>query len=284
MAKKPELQESKEFQLKVIWPTQTGTPGVTDKEIFDLVTKTIASCVLNLAGKGKSEMVFNNNQWQREGIRFDTAGKELKKHDLTLAIEATDQRTKLKSKQHNFVSELLFDKPKKSVCYPDINASGEYKKHDTKLKREQDLHFSNLKYCASGSLFLKGRHTTVKNLAFFADYFPGLSKLLPAKTALQEISHWDEFVFDDMRTAWDDTVFDSWMLVNRWQHKDKQLLESELSFKVEKSMADDWDYTQLAQASALYLELQKSGVFQPVPPIFFFNDPVSSHPVKLVKE
>lgn len=283
MADKLALQESKEFQLKVLWSGTEGVPGVTDREIFMRVTQVIAECVLRLARGGETTLAFNEASWLREGIRFDTPGKVFKQQNLTLAIEATDQLTKLKCKQHQFVPELLFDKPKHSVCFPHLATAAQYKKHATKFKLEQDLHFSNLKYCASGSLFLKGRQTNVKKVGFFADYFPALAQIASPQTKLEEVSHWDEFVFDDMRTAWGGVDLTSWMLVNRWQHNSSKLLESELSFKVEKIMQGDWDYKLLKQASALYLALQQSGIFQAVPPIFFYGDPVSSRPIMLVE-
>lgn len=278
-------QESKEFQMKVLWPVKAGktalVPGITDQQIFRHVTRVIAAAVTRLAEGHKIITVFNDNLWRRDGVRYDTAAHDLKRHNLTLAIEATDERTKLKCKQHSFVPELLFDKPKHSICFPDIDASGVYKKHDSKLKREQDVHFSNVKYCASGSLFVKGRAEAVDTLGFFSAYFPALTTLLPAATSLSEVSRWDEAVFDDMLTSWNKIEFSSWMLVNRWNTEGDTLLESELSFKVDKEMNADWDEAKLRRAAQLYLELQKTGAFQPVPPIFFFNDPVSSTPVRI---
>lgn len=278
-------QESKEFQMKVLWPVKAGKtalrPGITDQQIFRHVTQVIATAVARVADGHKTKTVFNDNLWRRDGVRYDTAQSDLKRHDLSLAIEASDQRTKLKCKQHSFVPELLFDKPGQSLCYPDIEASGVYKKHDSKLKLEQDLHFSNTKHCASGSLFVKGRAEQVDTLAFFSRYFPALNMLLPADTSLQEVSRWDEAVFDDMFTSWSKIEFTSWMLVNRWNRENNTLLESELSFKVDKAMKADWDYPKLHGAARLYLELQKTGAFQPVPPIFFFNDPVSSTAIRI---
>lgn len=282
------LQESKEFQMKLVWPRPGRkaklSPGVTDQQIFQHVSETLSSTIRQLAGTKKTELVFNDNLWHREGIRYDTADRILKQNNLTLAIEATDSRTKLKCKQHNFVPELLFDKPKNSVCFPDIKASSGYKKHDTKLKLEEDMHFSNNKYCASGSLFLKGRQTDVKRLEYFSRFFPALNDLLPASSALQALSHWKEAVFDDMLTSWGKTAFSSWMLVNRWDWETNDLLESELSFKVDKALDADWDHEQLHQASRLYLALEKTGAFMKLPPIFFFDNPVSSVDVQFIKK
>jgi hypothetical protein len=73
------------------------------------------------------------------------------------------------------------------------------------------------------------------------------------------------------------------MLVNRWQWETDELLESELSFKVEKTMGEEWPYDALQVASVLYLELKKTGIFQAAPPIFFYDNPVSSTNIKIVK-
>lgn len=291
MGAKVYRQESKEFQMKVIWP-QSGKakdcqPGITDQAIFQLVREQLVKTIGHLAGKKTPKFEFNDVPWRREGIRYDTAPKGepgiLKLNNLTLAVEATDQMTKLKCKQHHFIPELLFSKPSKSICYPDIQAASRYKKHDAKIKLEEDLHFSNTKFCASGSLFVKGRQVSAERMAFFSRYFPALDDLLPAETRLHEVSHWDEAVFDDFTTSWGKNVISSWMLVNRWQWGTGQLLESELSFKVEKTMGEEWPYEALQVASALYLELKKTGIFQAAPPIFFYDNPVSSTNIKIVK-
>ncbi|WP_295384580.1 hypothetical protein [uncultured Thiodictyon sp.] len=273
-------QESKEFQMKVVWPPAGQTadlqPGDTDQQIFQHVTNTLSAVVTRLAGPKQPELVFNNNLWRREGIRYDTAGRDLKRHNLTLAIEATDQKTKLKCKQHQFIPELLFDKPKHSPCLPDEKTASRYQQHAAKFKLEEDLHFSNIKYCASGSLFVKGRANHVTSLDDFSRYFPGLATLLTPATPLIQLSHWDEAIFDSMVTGWGKCRFADWMLVNRWDWETNTLLESELSFKVGKALADDWDYRILHQAATLYLELQHSGIFMAAPPIFFYDNPVSS--------
>lgn len=251
-------------------------PGKTDEALFLAVTEAVSHAVAVLGDGGRSSARFANNLWRRAGIRYDTANGELKRHQLTLAIEATDKRTKLKCKQHAFLPELLFDKPANSLCYPDIRCSGSYRKHDTKLKLEQDLHFDNIKFCASGSLFLKGRRTDVTTLGFFSTFFPGLNTVLPAATPLKEVSRWDEAVFDDMAVGWNGNGISSWMLVNRWDPKNGTLLESELSFKVSEKFGDDWDHAGIAAASDLYLALQAGGLFMALPPIFTVDNPVSS--------
>lgn len=251
-------------------------PGRTDEALFLAVTDAVSHAVALLADDNRSTARFVNNLWRRAGIRYDTAHWELKRHQLTLAIEATDKRTKLKCKQHAFLPEILFDKPVNSLCYPDIRRSGNYRKHDTKFKLEQDLHFDNVKFCASGSLFLKGRRTDVTTLGFFSTFFPGLNTLLPATTPLKEVSRWDEAVFDDMAVNWNRTRISSWMLVNRWETKGGTLLESELSFKVSEKFGGEWDHAGIAATNDLYLALQASGLFMALPPIFTVDNPVSS--------
>lgn len=279
---KVKLQESKEFQMKVMWlnldEEAIVSPCVVDQQIFNLVKKAISSAVKELAEGKPTKLVFNDKVWRREGIRYDTENSTLKSKNLTLAIEATNECTKLKCKEHNFIPELLYEKADESICYPDIQASKGYKKHKTKFKLEEDLHFSNLKYCASGSLFVEGRSTQVKTLEFFSRYFPALiTKIpLPADTPLNALSHWDEAVFDEMSVEWDGVEFKDWMLVNRWEWGTNKLIESELSFKVEKEMDKDWEYDDLRKANQLYLALQKKSLFIQVPPIFFYNKPVSS--------
>lgn len=280
MAAKIILQESKEFQMKVVWPPpgrhKKLAPGATDQQIVKLVETTISNVVNRLAGGKKGKSILDETPWRREGIRYDTANSDLKKNNLTLAIEATDEKTKLKCKQHHFIPELLYQRPKRSICYPAVKAASCCKEHGAKLKLEEDIHFSNVKYCASGSLFVKGRATQNDSAADFIKYFPHLEKRLPANTPLVPVSHWNETVFDDIQISWDQYEFSDWMLVNRWQWDSPTLLESELSFKIVNVMNDDWDYKLLQQASRLYLELQKTGIFLATPPIFFYDNPVSS--------
>lgn len=278
MAEKVLLQESKEFQLRIDIDATLAkgrrARGRDDEALFRAAAKAIREAVDSLARE--SEVDIGDDRWQRDGIRYDAADGRLKANRLTLAIEATDKRTKLKFKQHDFIPELLFAKPEQATVYPDIRKSGGYGKHDTTLKREQDIHLDNIKSCASGSLYVKGRQTDAKDSSFFARYFPGLDTILPKATPLQAISHWDETVFDDMRTRWGRTDIDAWMLVNRRDAKTGKLLESELSFKLVKKMDASWDMGLLRDASALYLALRKTGLFVELPPIFTFADPVSS--------
>lgn len=286
MSGKIPQQESKEFQMKVDIETLLGhstrLPGKTDREIYKAVIAILESAVEQIA-PDSGVVTYGEDGWRREGIRYDTSDRLLKSDYLTLAIEATDSETKLKCKSHQFVPELLYAKPKKSPCMPDWDALPDYRKNDAKFKLEQDIHFDNLKFCASGSLYLEGKKTSFPLLGSFATYFPGLGKLLNPATPLVEVSHWDEAVFDDITTDWKGgKKISDWMLVNRWQWGSKELLEAELSFKVTKAMDDDWDQDELEQAQTLYLVLQASGFFIAYPPIFTVNDPVSSVAIKVV--
>lgn len=280
MAEKVFFQESKEFQLKIDIGQCFGKgpemPAPTDKAIFEAVAQAIRQAVFSLDDGKKSKVTLNNNSWRREGIRYDAADRRLKANNLTLAIEATDKCTKLKCKEHNFIPELLFVKPGQSVVLPDIRAAAAYKKHDTTLKLEQDIHLDNIKYCGSGSLYVKGRQTAGKDSLFFSCFFPGLTAFFPAAVALREVSHWDETVFDDMSTCWGRNKIDSWMLVNRRDAGTKEFLESELSFKIVKKLDEAWDRSTLRDAGRLYLALRKTGLFQELPPIFTYDNPVSS--------
>ena len=209
-------QESKEFQMKLRWPVDgvvAATPAAEDDALFDIARRAIIDATEALAAGRRTDFEFNAQPWLREGIRYDTAQLELKRAQLTLAIEATDERTKLKCKQHHFVPELLFDADGQSLCQPDPATRERFGK--AKFKLEQDLHFSNLKYCASGSLFLNGRRTAVSDIGFFSRHFPGLAARFPANTPLQPVSHWQETVYDDFRVRCGRRVVDSWMLVTR---------------------------------------------------------------------
>lgn len=278
MAEKVFLQESKEYQMKIDIGRcfGAGAPAPSDEALFDASVRAIRQAVESLSQAGKWKVTANDNLWCREGIRYDAADGRLKAHNLTLAIEATEKRTKLKCKQHDFVPEMLFDKPEKATVFPDIKKTGDYKKHDTTLKREEDLHFDNIKYCASGSFYLKGRQTQDKDSTFFTRYYPKLEVFFPEVVPLREVSHWDESIFDDMRAVWGRNDIDSWMLVIRRDAATRALLEAELSFKVAKPLEDEWDYRALRDAGQLYLALRKTGIFQELPPIFTFANPVSS--------
>lgn len=266
-------ERSIEFQLKI-------DPGLITKksdaqkinaELYIKVQEVIAAAVRKLAGKSRLKLTFPE-PWKREGIRYDTdldkAKGLFRNHNMSLAIEATDELTKYKCKLHNFIPELLYAKPETALCYP------KDKGRDTKFKLEQDIHLDNCKYCASGSLFLKGRRTDITRVGDFSRLFPGIKSIASASTALIAVSHWQETVCGKMVTAWRDITI-QWDLVTRWDHLTGKMIESELSYKVTKRMKDDWDRDFLELASKLYLDLRIAGIFRQSPPIFYFQDPVA---------
>lgn len=286
MSNKIPQQESKEFQMKVDIDALLGSspriPGETDQIIYQAVIAALKSAVKTLA-PDSGKVTYAKNGWRREGIRYDSSDRLLKADYLTLAIEATDTDTKLKCKSHQFVPELLYTKPTKSPCMPDSDALPDYRKDDANFKLEQDIHFDNIKFCASGSLYLQGKQTNFPILGSFGTYYPGLEKLLNPATPLVQVAHWDEAVYDDITTDWKGgKKISNWMLVNRWQWGTNQLLEAELSFKITKTMGDDWDQDELEQAQALYLVLQANSFFIAYPPIFTFANPVSSVDIVVV--
>lgn len=273
MGSKIYRERSIEFQLKV---DTSQFPSKADAAAFDAalyakVQKVIVKAVKKIAGKSELRLEFPR-PWRREGIRYDSCAESAKglfrQHNMTLAIEATDAQTKFKCKQHHFIPELLYDKPKAALCYPKDKGS------DTKLKLEQDIHFDNCKFCASGSLYLDGRHTDIATVSDFSELFPGIESLAAPETALFPVSHWQETVCGKMLTAWDEISLE-WNLVNRRDFHSGALLESELSYKIGKAMKDDWDYALLQLASRLYLDLGSAAIFLPYPPIFMYRDPVA---------
>ncbi len=275
-----DLQESKEFQLKVKLDVdrERHSPEVVDARSYEIVQKALSKSVVSMSDVGQPRFLFPKKPKFREAIRYDTAPRSengiLRKQWLSLAIEVTDKRTKLKCKHHSLMPELILETPKKSICYPSLVKSDKHTK--PLLKIEQDLHFNNTKTCASGSLYLPGRRTDVSTLGFFSEYFPGLDSLLPANTPLHAVQHWRETVYDDIEVGWGDIVFGSVMLVNRWDVRTNTLVESELAYKVRKPMGSPWNYQELRLASRLYGALHETGLFRLDPPIFYYLDPVSS--------
>ncbi|MDD4928251.1 MAG: hypothetical protein PHP85_03110 [Gallionella sp.] len=262
-------ERSVEFQLKVD-ATMVGTESSDiDAALYAKVQEVISRAVQKLAGKSRLKLEFPT-PWLREGIRYDTSPRDglFREHNISLAIEATDQLTKYKCKQHHFIPELLCKKPKSALCYPKNKGT------DVKFKLEQDIHFDNCKYCASGSLFLKGRRTHNSTVFDFSRLFPEIEQIAPADTVLSPVSHWQETVCGKMITAWREVTIE-WNLVIRRDFQTHALLEAELSYKIIKSMKDKWDYDLLKLGSQLYLDLRLTGIFRLSPPIFYFHDPVS---------
>lgn len=273
MPKAVSHERSIEFQLKVDAApfAKKHKPDRIDAGLYAKVAKVITGAAQKLAGASRLKLDFPE-PWVREGIRYDTDPDKNKglfrRNNTSLAIEATDELTKYKCKLHNFIPELLFSKPASALCYPKNKGRG------AKLKLEQDIHFNNCKYCASGSLFLKGRRTDIGTVGDFSRLFPRIERIAPADTVLFPVSHWQETVCGEMTTAWRDISI-QWNLVTRRDHKTGKMLESELSYKIVKAMKDDWDHELLSLASSLYLDLRTAGIFLQDPPVFYFHDPVA---------
>ncbi len=283
MSKDVRQENSKEFQLKVLPVPGSGgssDPGDVDRALFERVKTALRQAATAMTEWDAPALSFPAEPWVRNALRFDSAPPAeegfFRRQGLSLAIEATDERTKLKCKRHGFIPALIFDKAKDSVCYPRPGPAGRYKHCDPKLKVEQDIHFNNTKTCVSGSLFLEGRQEAVSNLGYFSAYFKGLEKLAPANTPLVQVSHWRETVFDDIELAWGDTILESLMLVNRWSPETNALVESELAFKVVKEAGKKWDMDLMQRASLFYAALGDTGAFRADPPIFYYRDPVAS--------
>lgn len=266
-------ERSIEFQLKLdtALVTSKTEPDEMDAALYAGIQAVVSTAVQKLAGTSRLKLKFPE-PWRRIGIRYDTDTNSslglFRRHNISLAIEASDTLTKFKCKQHNFIPELLCRKPKSALCYPKNKGT------DVKLKLEQDIHFDNCKYCASGSLFLAGRRTHIASVGDFSRLFPGIGRLAAPDTALYPVSSWQETVCGKMVTAWRDISIE-WNLITRRDQQTCALIESELSYKIVKTMKDDWDYALLELASTLYLDLWTAGIFRQNPPIFYFHDPVS---------
>lgn len=262
-------ERSVEFQLKVDTTIIGAESADMDAVLYEKVREVISGAVQKIAGKSRLKLKFPP-PWVREAIRYDTGARDglFRKHNISLAIEATDQLTKYKCKQHHFIPQLLCEKPKSALCYPRKKGA------DVKFKLEQDIHFDNCKYCASGSLFLKGRRTNHSTVSDFSRLFPEIEQIAPADAVLCPISHWQETVCGKMVTAWREVTIE-WNLITRRDFQTHALLESELSYKVIKPMKGVWDYDLLKLGSQLYLDLRLTGIFRLNPPIFYFHDPVS---------
>lgn len=274
MADKIFRQRSIEFQMKV----DHGflAKGTTRREADAALSRKIRRVLSDLAKRHGGEVSAFGDPWGREGIRYDTkpgrgkVGGLFRSSNLSLAIEATAKATKFKCKQHNFIPQLLYVKPGSALSYP-ID-----KGNDVKFKVEQDIHFNNTKFCASGSMLLDGERTDIACVRDFSRLFPAIEVIAPPDTPLHPVSRWQETVVD-VKTRWSAGEI-PWMLVNRWIGDD--IIESELSCKIARAMKDEWNFSLLDFANRIYLELQKNTVFLPDPPIFYYQDPVASVDVR----
>lgn len=255
----------------------------TDTWLHAKACKAVDQCMPFLAGERKARPLRSGDPVLREALRYDTSLNSdeglFRKHWLSLAIEATAERTKLKCKHHSLIPELLYATPDESICFP-ATVDGRHTK--ARFKVEQDIHFSNVKTCASGSVFVPGRLTEVADVAFFSTHFPRLTGLCTPETRLHTVHHWREMVHETGEIFLGKTRLSNLMLVTRRDPASGALVESELSYKVRKEMGRDWDQEELKAASRLYSELHATGAFQEDPPIFYVFDPVASVDIRRV--
>ena len=218
------------------------------------------------------------------GERYDTLPDigALKSHNVTLATEKRGDgkgaKTKLKCKLHNFAPELLYDRVEKSWCYPCRN----HRKIRPKFKLEQDIHFDNCKYCATGYVTIPGRDHWFTKVADFLPFFPRLAKVprLRAEQALVKVKDWQgDWKLRGALVTRRDTATGAWE-------------ESEFSFKIKQRNrgcswlrpAAGWDYGGLQTLGAIYREMAgMSSLFIQAPSIFTFADPVSSLDIRIVE-
>ena len=212
MSKKPKNpvpKHSKEFQIKMRSDVATSDEA-SIQAIMEVLREIEASHRYAFRVVEK-----NARRWERHGERYDTmrTGGLFKANNISLATEkrGNDKRakTKLKCKLHNFVPELLYRKPEKSFCYPAFGAYRDHPKVETKLKLEQDIHFDNCKYAATGYLTIPGRDHEFAKVADFLPYYKRLKKIpgIDTDTALVKVKDWQESIYDDLELYIDDWKF-----------------------------------------------------------------------------
>ena len=292
MANPVKEKVSKELQLKL-----RREVGLSD----DACIATLESVLRNIAASDRFDFrikELSKDSWSRHGERFDTSPVAglFRSNGISLATEKAiagkkKMKTKLKCKLHSLIPELLYENREDSYCYPSI----EDEEVEPKFKLEQDIHFNNCKYCATGYFKLPGTNHCFQTASDFLQYYPGLADVpgFDEATTLIKVKDWEETVFDDMKLeigGW--TIKGA--LVTRRDMSTKKWVESEFSFKLTRRDEDDckrlepargWDRGKLAELAKLYNELYgMSAVFIQTPSIFFFSDPVSSRDVRLSEE
>jgi hypothetical protein len=271
---------SKEFQVKL-----KQSLGEYYEQARDTLLD-VLKCV-ETSGRYRFKVQSEGESWKRRGERFDTLPNIglFRQNGISLATEKRkDDKagTKLKCKLHNLVPELLYSKPETSWGWPRDDVVGV----ERKFKLEQDIHFDNAKFCATGYLVLPGTDWKFKQVGDFTRYFPLLSDLPGVRQdqRLYKVKDWDEYVQDEM-------VFEicgekvEGALVTRRNRLDNSWDETEFSFKVKQKdkecgwlqPARGWDEDCLRTLSAIYKEMYRmSSVFIQSPSIFYFHDPVAS--------
>lgn len=271
-----EYKISKEFQLKL--RPQLATSDQRAKETVKEMLKWLEdNSALNWKGS-------SGKDWERTGERYDSEDKFFKANRITLATEKSEDdknRTKLKCKLHNFVKELLYDTPEESYCHPENGGHEEVK---LKFKTEQDIHFNNCKYCATGYMKLPGTDYRFKNVEDFYPFYPNLKQVPGIKSSfkLKRVKHWNEVIFDDIEMSIGNLEMKG-ALVTRWNVKEKNLDESEFSFKITRTGAR-WDYNELVELAKVYdlMYSRFADIFLIQDPgIFTFENPASSQEIIL---
>jgi len=274
------MKLSKEFQIKL-----KQTLGEHHEKARDTVLD-LLECI-EASGRYRFKVKSKGESWKRRGERYDTLPDVglFRRNGISLATEkrkGKDGGTKLKCKLHNLVPELLYSKPQTSPGWPRDDVADV----DRKFKLEQDIHFDNTKYCATGYLILPNTDWTFETVADFARYYPLLSDLpgIHQDQRLFKVKDWDEFVEDEM-------VFEicgeevKGALVTRRNRLDGSWDETEFSFKVKQKHkecswlepAKGWDEKCLHTLSEIYNEMYRMrSVFIQSPSIFYFRDPVAS--------
>ena len=281
MSNGPRFKNSKELQIKILRQL-----GESDNECLSVVQDILQDLERGglIGGLIPPKRGWGiDGCWRRHGERFDSQGGLFRSNKISLATEKSTirgkERTKLKCKLHNFVPELLYpkpkktSKPKKAYCYPSVRDHG----IKTRFKLEQDVHFNNCKYCATGYFNLPGRDHEFSRVSDFLKFYPNLASIpcVSPKTKLKRVKDWNELVFDDVAMTIAGMEVRS-ALVTRRERIGDAWVESELSFKVEKTK-DDWDRKALMELALVYeylFERYSDRYFVREPSVFFFHAPV----------
>jgi len=280
------MKLSKEFQVKL-----KQALGEDHKEAKDALFN-VLKCIAD-SGRYHFKVESKGDSWERRGERYDTLPNIglFQQNGISLATEKRKGEkagTKLKCKLHNLVPELLYSKPETSWGWPRDEVAGV----ERKFKLEQDIHFDNTKFCATGYLVLLGTDWKFKQVGDFTRYYPLLSDLpgIHQNQRLYRVKDWDECVQDDMEfEICGEQVKGA--LVTRRNRLDDSWDETEFSFKVKQKNkecgwlqpAEGWDMDCLRTLSAIYCELYRlTSVFIQSPSVFYFHDPVVSKDITRV--
>ncbi len=292
MAEKLKTKYSKEFQVKLRREVVTSDDAAIDA---------LMGVLRGIAASGRYDFRVKDKKakrWPRHGERYDTLPSVglFKSSNISLAtekgVDGKSAKTKLKCKLHNFVPELLYKKVDKSYCVPSVGPYGDDPDVELKFKLEQDIHFDNCKYAATGYLIIPGRDHKFKKVSDFLPYYQRLTRVPGIKhdMPLVKVKDWQETVYDDLLFYIGDWEFKG-ALVTRRDTVTGDWDETEFSFKIKQpdkdcewlEPADGWDYGKLQTLAAIYNEMFRiSSVFIQSPSIFYFSNPVSSRDIRVI--